>query len=63
MPHNLINGNYIELISFTALPQSSFIYIGSFTVFIDIHAVHRNRVCDKAKFCTGKSILIYHMIA
>ena len=59
MPHNLINGNYIELISFTALPQSSFIYIGSFTVFIDIHAVHRNRVYDKAKFCTGGGVNQY----
>ena len=64
MPHHLINGSYI-MISFIVLPQSSFIYIDSFTIFISIHAVHLNRVYDKAKFCTGgwgKPILIYHMI-
>ena len=49
------------MISFINLPQSSFIYIGSFTIFI----AYLNTVYDKAKFCTGgwgKPILIYHMI-
>ena len=61
----LINESKIKLVSFIILPQSSFIYIGSFTIFIAIHVVHLNRVYDKAKFCTGgwgKPILIYHMI-
>ena len=41
-----------------------FIYIHSFNIFIDIHAVHLNRVYDKAKVCTGgwgKPMIIYHM--
>ena len=65
MPRYLINESKIKLISFIILPQSSFIYIGSFTIFIAIHVVHLNTVYDKAKFCTGgwgKPILIYHMI-
>ena len=51
--------------SFIFLPQSSFICIGSFTIFIPTRTVHLDRVYDKAKFCTGglgKPILIYHMI-
>ena len=55
----------IKLVSFINLPQSSFIYIGSFTIFIAIHVAHLNTVYDKAKFYTGgwgKPILIYHMI-
>ena len=65
IPHHLINGSYIELISFIFLPESSFICIASFTVFIAIYTVHLNRVYDKAKFYTGgwgKPILINHMI-
>ena len=65
MPRHLINGSYIELISFIFLPESSFICIASFTVVIVIYTVYLNRVYDKAKFYTdgwGKPILIYHMI-
>ena len=65
MPHHLKNGSYIKLIYFIFLPRSSFIYIGSFTIIIDIHTFHLNIVYDKAKFCTGgwgKPILIYRMI-
>ena len=65
MSRYLINECEIKLISFINLPQSSFIYIGSFTIFIAIHVAHLNTVYDKAKFCTGgwgKPILIYHMI-
>ena len=65
MSRHLINESEIKLVSFIILPQSSFIYIGSFTIFIAIHVVHLNRVYDKAKICTGgwgKPILIYHMI-
>ena len=50
---------------FINLPQSPFIYIGSFTIFIAIHVAHLNTVYDKAILCTGgwgKPILIYHMI-
>ena len=64
MPPHLINGSYIELISFIFLPESSFICIASFTSFIAIYTVHLNRVYDRAKFYTGgwgKPILIYHM--
>ena len=64
MPRHLINGSYIELISFIFLPESSFICIASFTIFIAIYIVHLNRVYDKAKFYTGgwgKPLLIYHM--
>ena len=55
----------MKLVSFINLPQSSFIYIGSFAIFIAIHVAHLNTVYDKANFCTGgwgKPILIYHMI-
>ena len=65
MPRHLINGSYIELISFIFMPESSFLCIASFTIFIAIYTVHLNRVYDKAKFYTGgwgKSILIFHMI-
>ena len=65
MSRYLINECEIKLVSFINLPQSSFIYIGSFTIFIAIHVAHLNTVYDKAKFCTGgwgKPILIYHMI-
>ena len=65
MSRHLINECEIELVSFINLPQSSFIYIGSFTIFISIHVAHLSTVYDKAKFCTGgwgKPILIYHMI-
>ena len=65
MPRHLINGSYSELISFIFLPESSFICIASFTIFIAVYTVHLNRVYDKAKFYTGgwgKPILIYHMI-
>ena len=66
MSRYLINECEIKLVSFINLPQSSFIYIGSFTIFIAIHAAHLNTVYDKANFCTGgwgKPILIiYHMI-
>ena len=67
LPSNvpLFDEGEIKLVSFIILPQSSFIYIGSFTIFIAIHVAHLNLVYDKAKFCTGgwgKSILIYHMI-
>ena len=65
MPLHLINGSYIGLISFIFLPESSFICIASFTIFIAIYTVHLNRVYDKANFYTGgwgKPILIYHMI-
>ena len=64
MSRYLINESEIKLVSFIILPQSLFIYIDSFTIFIAIH-VQLNRVYDKAKFCTGgwgKPILIYHMI-
>ena len=57
MPHHLI--------SFIFLPESSFICIVSFTIFIAISTVHMIRVYDKAKLYTGgwgKLILIYHMI-
>ena len=65
MPRHLINESNIKLISFILLPESSFICIASFTVFIAIYIVHLNRVYDKAKFYTsgwGKPILTYHMI-
>ena len=65
MPRHLINGSYIKLISFIFLPESSFIYIATFTIFIAIYTVHLNRVYNKAKFYTGgwgKPIPIYHMI-
>ena len=62
MPRHLINESYIELISFTFLPESLFICIASFTIFIAIYTVHLKRVYDKAKFYTGKPILTYHMI-
>ena len=65
MPRHLINGNYIELISFIFLLESSFICTASFTIFIAIYTVHLKRVYDKAKFYTcgwGKPILTYHMI-
>ena len=65
MPRHLINGSYIELISFIFLSESLFICIASFTIFIAIYTVHLNRVYNKAKFYTGgwgKPILIYHMI-
>ena len=64
MSRYLINECEIKLASFINLPQSSFIYIGSFTIFIAIHVAHLNTVYDNAKFCTGgwcKPILIYHM--
>ena len=62
MSRYLINECEIKLVSFINLLQSSFIYIGSFTVFIAIHIAHLNTVYDKAKFCTGgwgKPILPY----
>ena len=65
MASHLINGSYIKRISFIFLPESSFICISSFTIFIAIYTVHLYTVYDKAKFYTsgwGKSILIYHMI-
>ena len=65
MSRYLINESKIKLVSFIILPQSLFIYIGSFTIFIAIHVVHLNTVYDTAKFCTGgwgKPILIYHLI-
>ena len=65
MSRYLINECEIKLVSFINLPQSSFIYIGSFTIFFAIHVAHLNKVYDKAKFCTGgwgKPIPIYHMI-
>ena len=65
MSRYLIHEWEIKLVSFINLPQSSFIYIGSFTIFTAIHVVHLNTVYDKARFCTGgwgKPILIYHMI-
>ena len=65
MSRYLINECEIKLVSFINLPQSSFIYIGSFNIFIAIHVAHLNTVYDKAKFCTGglgKPVLIYHMI-
>ena len=46
MPRHLINGTYIELISFIFLPESSFICIASFTVFVAIYTVHLNTVYD-----------------
>ena len=61
----LINECEIKLVSFINLPQSSFIYIGSFTIFIAVHVAHLNTVYDKGKFCIGgwdKPILIYHII-
>ena len=64
MSRYLINECEIKLVSFINLPQSSLIYIGSFTSFIAIHIAHLNTVYDKAKFCTGgwgKPIQIYHM--
>ena len=64
MSRYLINECEIKLVSFINLPQSSFIYIGSFTIFIVIHVAHLNTVNDKAKFCTGgwgKPILMYLM--
>ena len=66
MPRHLINGSYIEPISFIFRPQSSFIYIGSFTIFIAFYTFHLDRVYDKTNFCTGgwgKPIPVYHMIA
>ena len=65
MSRYLINEREIKLVSFINLPQSSFIYIGSFSIFIAIHVAHLNTVYDKAKSCTGgwgKSILIDHLI-
>ena len=65
MSRYLINECEIKLVSFILICQSSFIYIGSFTIFIGIHVAPLNTVNDKAKFCTGgwgKPILIYHMI-
>ena len=65
MSRYLINESEIKLISLFVLPQASFMYIGSFTIFIGIHVAHLNTVYDKVKFCTGgwgKPILIYHMI-
>ena len=65
MSRYLINECEIKLVSFINLPQSSFIYIGSFTIIIAIHVAHLNTVYDKAKFCIGgwgKPTLIYHMI-
>ena len=65
MHRHLINGSTIELISFIFLPESSFICIASFTIFIAIYTVHLHRVSDKTKFYTGgwgKPILTYHMI-
>ena len=65
MSHYLINESEIKLVSFINLPQSSYIYIGSFTIFIAIHVAHLITVYHKAKFCTGgwgKPVLIYHMI-
>ena len=64
MSRYLINECEIKLVSFINLPQSSFIYISPFTIFIAIHVAHLYTVYDKAKFCTGgwgKPILIYHM--
>ena len=64
MSRYLINECDIKLVSFINLPQSSFISIGSFTIFIAIHAVHLNTVYEKAKFCTGgwcKPILMHHI--
>ena len=65
MIRHLINGSYIELISFVFLPESSFICVASFTIFIAIYTIHLNRVYDKVKFYTGgwgKPILKYQMI-
>ena len=62
MPRHLINESYIELISFTFLPESLFICIASSTVFIAIYTVHQNRVYDKAKFYTGGWGKPIHMI-
>ena len=65
MSSYLINECEIKLVSFINQPQSSIIYIGSFTIFIAIYVAHLNTVYDRAKFCTGgwgKPILIYHMI-
>ena len=65
MSRYLINECEIKLVSYINLPQSSFIYNGSFTIFIAIHVAHLNTLYDKAKFCTGgwgKPTLIYHMI-
>ena len=65
MSRYLINESKIKLVSLFILPQSSFIYIGLFTIFIAIHVAHLNTVYVKATFCTGgwgKPILIYHMI-
>ena len=42
MSRYLINECEIKLVSFINLPQSSFIYIGSFTIFIAIHVAHLN---------------------
>ena len=50
MPFHLINGSYIELISFSFLPESSFIYLASSTIFIAIYTVDLNRVYDKQNF-------------
>ena len=64
MPRHLINGSYIKLISFIFLPESSFICIACFTIFIAIYTVHLTRVYDKAKIYTGgwgKPILIFRM--
>ena len=67
LPSNvpLFDESEIKLASFIILPQSSFIYIGSFTIFIAIHVANLNTVYDKAKFCTGWwgiPILIYRII-
>ena len=65
MSSYLINECEVKPVSFINLPQSSFIYIGSFTIFIAIHAAHLNTFYDKAKIRTGgwgKPILIYHLI-
>ena len=64
MPRHLMNGSFIERISFIFLAESSFTCIASFTVFIAIYTVHLNTVYDEAKFYTGgwgKPILTYHM--
>ena len=44
MSRYLINESEIKLGSFIILPQSSFVYTGSFTIFIAIHVVHLNTV-------------------
>ena len=53
IPRHLIYESYIELISIIFLPESSFICIAYFTIFIAINTVRLNRVYDKAKFYPG----------